>query len=876
MANNEPTIKITAALDTKESANQIRDVDIPAIADMINKEPLLKIKCTIDDDSIKNIKNQLSNLKISIGANVQPIVVKNTPVTETEIKINATSVKEQLAELKQTLNANIAGDAKEVMNGLTSQIKEGSTVWTTWLRGANGQLKSFSISVKDATGEVNKYNYAINKLGNAKFLGSSGSSKGVEAVRKEIDTLVKQFNELRSGVGSFTGIYAEVGKGADKTKVTFESLSRSLEDLQNGKKSVADVRAEMVALNGAVKSVNSTLGEAQGKGFNKFENAEADARNFDTTLKKVQLDLKGLNQTDDEVKKLSKRLKDVSAEANTLANIDVKNQDWANSYQKVNVELKSIQSAIKIVKQLEKQDKSSAAQRTLETLDKIRDAYKGIEKYTKVLNSSSAGQAQKQSASAYVLNYSKQLSSAEKVLTTEKLITSEVRKQINELKKRHTEVMNGIEAEAKDAKVAEEKTQKLQLRNSLLKTIEDSLKKINSLETQSGKDVESNSAIHAKQIGTLEKQVALAEKRLGTEKLLDKETKKRISTAKQELEIQRKLRRNRQSEKSQSNNSALKDSITNDINRTINTLSSKAANATLRNNAENTLVKDQIANIKALIVEYQDLFKTLQTDSTPQSLVNIKNRLEQLKPKLDATISGANRLTETLRNSSANNKLANDIKAVNVAMSDYAQKNQKVVNSTKLMSDGVTTFAEKWRELVALSSSNLDAEGLKRLNQQLKMFKQNADAAGLSSRNFFGSLQTGLQAVGIYLSAQTLAFAVRRYVGAAVDELKNMNDILTEISKTSDRTDESLKRLGEDSFDRASMYGRTASDYLLGVQEMSRAGFSEQQSEDLAELSLMAQSAGDMTAEMANQYIIATNAAYDLEGSEQKLTAILD
>ena len=44
----------------------------------------------------------------------------------------------------------------------------------------------------------------------------------------------------------------------------------------------------------------------------------------------------------------------------------------------------------------------------------------------------------------------------------------------------------------------------------------------------------------------------------------------------------------------------------------------------------------------------------------------------------------------------------------------------------------------------------------------------------------------------------------------------------------------------------------------------------------MAEQSLLAQSAGDMTADLANNYILATNAAYKLNGESDKLNAVLD
>lgn len=108
----------------------------------------------------------------------------------------------------------------------------------------------------------------------------------------------------------------------------------------------------------------------------------------------------------------------------------------------------------------------------------------------------------------------------------------------------------------------------------------------------------------------------------------------------------------------------------------------------------------------------------------------------------------------------------------------------------------------------------------------------------------------------------------------AVSELKELDNILTEISKTSDLTDQQLKKLGLTAYDSASSYGRKASDYLTGVQEMYRAGFDN--ASEMAELSLLAQSAGDMDTTLSNDYILATNAAYKYKGSVESLNDVLD
>lgn len=227
----------------------------------------------------------------------------------------------------------------------------------------------------------------------------------------------------------------------------------------------------------------------------------------------------------------------------------------------------------------------------------------------------------------------------------------------------------------------------------------------------------------------------------------------------------------------------------------------------------------------------------------------------------------------------ANKEMAknNRIKTLTADMNAYAAANKRAVDSQKQMSSG-RTFAEEWVRILSqmAKGAELTDQELKDLIADFRVFNKEAQANNLNGAGVFEKFANAFKLISTYVSANQIISTATRQVREAVTELKNMDDILTEISKTSERTAESLKALGESSFDVASTYGRTASDYLLGVQEMSRAGFGEKQSEDLAELSLRAQAAGDMTAEMANQYIIATNAAYDLEGNINKLNKVLD
>ena len=205
------------------------------------------------------------------------------------------------------------------------------------------------------------------------------------------------------------------------------------------------------------------------------------------------------------------------------------------------------------------------------------------------------------------------------------------------------------------------------------------------------------------------------------------------------------------------------------------------------------------------------------------------------------------------------------VKASNSTLS-WLENNSK---AAKEYGDELRYIAEQQRKATTQGQ-------LTDLQNQFNIVTGKARSKGLTGASWTDELKraTGqiAQFAGTYGAIQQFENTIVNSVG----ELKDINSILTEISKTSDLTTSELKDLGDASFDAASEYGRTASDYLTGVQEMSRSGFYGQQAEDLARLSILGQAAGDMTADVSNSYLLATNAAYQYEGSVEKLNAVLD
>ena len=111
-------------------------------------------------------------------------------------------------------------------------------------------------------------------------------------------------------------------------------------------------------------------------------------------------------------------------------------------------------------------------------------------------------------------------------------------------------------------------------------------------------------------------------------------------------------------------------------------------------------------------------------------------------------------------------------------------------------------------------------------------------------------------------------------VREAIGQLKELNTALVEIDKTSNLTQTSLQSLANKSFDEASRFGAYVQDYLNSAGEFAKAGYSNL--DEITETAMLTQIAGNVTSDLANKYIIATDAAYKYNGAINDLTKVID
>ncbi len=244
-----------------------------------------------------------------------------------------------------------------------------------------------------------------------------------------------------------------------------------------------------------------------------------------------------------------------------------------------------------------------------------------------------------------------------------------------------------------------------------------------------------------------------------------------------------------------------------------------------------------------------------------QELIAQADKLEREFKAVKASVDEAKLSYDKYMQPVSNEKATSLINRIN----NFLTKNTKITQEAKATLQGYVQELEKG---VNLNRWN-------KINGKLKETENSMRLLGRLGMSLKNQMSQAVSSFSMWFSASTLVMKFISETREAVSELKSVDTYLTEISKTNHSlTSDDLLKIGSNAYDVASKYGKAATDYLSGVQDMSRAGY--QNAEAMAEVSTAAQGAGDMTAEVANKMVIATDKAYKLGGSVEELTKILD
>lgn len=202
---------------------------------------------------------------------------------------------------------------------------------------------------------------------------------------------------------------------------------------------------------------------------------------------------------------------------------------------------------------------------------------------------------------------------------------------------------------------------------------------------------------------------------------------------------------------------------------------------------------------------------------------------------------------------------------------------QKQAIKIQVSAPGLTKAANNAQKL-ATNLKNAAGQSTVIGNQGAKNLNNAGNAARNASRNAESFNNGMMSVVGTMLKFRLASSAINLVITGFKDAFKEMKAVDSEmvnIRKVTGFATDELERMSKNAFSLASKYGRSASEVLTGETVFARAGYTSQ-IEQLGELSLLLQNVGDLQADDAAKFIIATDKAYKLGGSYEKLMEVID
>ena len=744
--------------------------------------------------------------------------------------------------------ASDIGDAKNQLSQLLQNEK--AVIATTQHFDNDGMMRTFTLNVKRATGEVESLNYAFRQVtdnnGNVTdtYFENTSSHLNDSGAIKQIDAIEEAFSDYTTEIAKFKSTNAEILSGLDTPLKDFET---KLAGLKTGASTVNEVKSAFNSLNTEAAKITQNFS----KQLSPIDRAVSKIANGEETIKGLHAELKGL---DNAPKDLSKELNQCAKALQKVKDIEAnegRTENWSKAYKQWAESIDTVTSKIKTLKK----EQSNVAS-------------------TQVFNTSDL----KANNIAYM---SKVHNTIEKQMV-----------EINRLAN-----ANGWS----DVKVTgvEEASGKIQKLTLTVRDAEGALKQFNmQREKIQGNGKTQAGLVQTGDVKVLETAVQYAEKLKSIESsmgqfgntttsianLENSFTKLGLSTDEVNSKMEA-VRTEYATLQNMMSNGASGNEIVNQFEK-VNSVLQETQNSLKQTKIE----ADNLSSIKSIkeaidigdydakVARLENSFTKLglSTDEVNSKMSAVKKALNELNSVSDDQLVEKEK-TFNLELKKSQNEVAqlktqldqiyNPNKQLRLSnnIQEWLQKNTKAARDAKEQ-------LEKYYQ--ELNSGEIPINRLNQISDEFEKIKITQRGLGKLGKNLKDQIA---QAVTSFSQWISISSAVMLGVGKfkdAISELKELDDILTEISKTSNLTSSQLKELGNSAFDSASEYGKSASDYLTGVQEMYRAGF--ENASEMSELSILAQSAGDMTAEMSNDYLIATSAAYDLKGNVKDLNDVLD
>ena len=428
-------IRVPVELDT----SKVKD-DIPKLNNILANDNKAHAKIIGELDlnkTQKKIQSQLAtiskNLKIDIGGLNVTSIQSSIKAAEKQVTSSVKNIKHEIQNIDTTLAETFkAGFNKDGQIDIVKTIENARKVLSqfgnptfSWTKDSSGEVTQITAEVTSLTGQVEKLKYALNETnGSFDYLSGSSSEKGILKLIADIDKAKSDYTAKLSAFKSANkGIESGIGNEINAVNAAIDNLGKG--------GSIAEVDKLFNSLKTTASNIRQNL-KSLTSSFNETTNAENTLAKMPATIQEISNSFSKLKQQPSEVSELISNLNSQLNKVNETENQFGRNEKWSEEYRELVVSVKKAETEIKSLQLLEKSDNSEAQQQA-SRYNKIIENISLINKLEK--QRISAGKEETVEINRQIKNAKGRISTAERYLKKNKLISSEYEEQIRLLKK---------------------------------------------------------------------------------------------------------------------------------------------------------------------------------------------------------------------------------------------------------------------------------------------------------------------------------------------------------------------------------------------------------------------------------------------------------
>ena len=284
----------------------------------------------------------------------------------------------------------------------------------------------------------------------------------------------------------------------------------------------------------------------------------------------------------------------------------------------------------------------------------------------------------------------------------------------------------------------------------------------------------------------------------------------------------------------------------------------QVSDATVEYNKLSTVTDD----LKTDFAELQRLQTVLGTSQTDEELISNYEKFDTTLKKVKNTMSILRNEQNSLGINSEMNASLKSINTLANAMASFRD------NNTKMTKDMKSRLDVMYKSLI--NGSNLSKREVDELRNRFSALKLEVRDARRLGKSFGDSIKSGMESFSTWLPASQLIMSSVNAFRDAIDNVKELDNSLLELSKVSDLSSDGLIKVTEEAYELGETVGRTGRQVVDAVTEFKRAGFELSDSMDMAEAALVMTNVAegiDNTADAAGT-LISVLKGYNMAESE--------